>query len=405
MSEYKKYSVVLLDYWQHTGNMADVAMSINDLDLPEKARKFIITEWGIETLHPPQAQSMGPIFSGSNSLIAIPTASGKSLIAYIAIIRKLLLEEIGSKAVYIVPLKALATEKYDELKSLGKALNLTIGLGIGDATSETKKINECDILVCTSEKLDSLIRNRSETMSNVSIIIADEFHLLNDATRGPTLEINLTKLRHLKPKAQIIALSATVGNCSELANWLNAELIISDWRPVALEYSTYHDLHLEPRLVQSSARTSKPSNLKPPRDLTGPKSHPTWVALDDSIDNGGQLLIFVGTRKSAESEAIKLAKRVRKKMLTESPEKISKFEDVANSIEGHRQSAMADKLIQCLKGGTAFHHAGLTHGQRKIVEQAFQRRSNHMSNSHTNLSSRRQFASEKGFGSRYKKMG
>ena len=45
MSEYKKYSVVLLDYWQHTGNMADVAMSINDLDLPEKARKFIITEW------------------------------------------------------------------------------------------------------------------------------------------------------------------------------------------------------------------------------------------------------------------------------------------------------------------------------------------------------------------------
>ena len=159
MSEYKKYSVVLLDYWQHTGNMADVTMSINDLNLPEKARKFIITEWGIETLHPPQAQSMGPIFSGSSSLIAIPTASGKSLIAYIAIIRKLLLEEIGSKAVYIVPLKALATEKYDELKSLGKALNLTIGLGIGDATSETKKINECDILVCTSEKLDSLMRN------------------------------------------------------------------------------------------------------------------------------------------------------------------------------------------------------------------------------------------------------
>ncbi|MEC8312334.1 MAG: DEAD/DEAH box helicase [Candidatus Thermoplasmatota archaeon] len=371
MSEYKKYSVVLLDYWQHTGNMADVTMSINDLDLPEKARKFIITEWGIETLHPPQAQSMGPIFSGSSSLIAIPTASGKSLIAYIAIIRKLLLEEIGSKAVYIVPLKALATEKYDELKSLGEALNLTIGLGIGDATSETKKINECDILVCTSEKLDSLMRNRSETMSNVSIIVADEFHLLNDASRGPTLEINLTKLRHLKPKAQIVALSATVGNCTELANWLNAELIISDWRPVALEYSTYHDLHLEPRLVQSSARTSKPSNLKPPRDLTGPKSHPTWVALDDSIDNGGQLLIFVGTRKSAESEAIKLAKRVRKKMLKEFPEKISKFEDVASSIEGHRQSAMADKLIECVKGGTAFHHAGLTHGQRKIVEQAF----------------------------------
>ena len=351
--------------------MADETMSVDDLDLPEKARRFFAEQWGIERLHPPQKQSIEPIFTGKSALIAIPTASGKSLIAYMGILRKLLLEDVGSKAVYIVPLKALATEKYEELTQLGKALNLTIGLGIGDATSEAKKINQCDILVCTSEKLDSLIRNRSETMSNVSIIVADEFHLLNDASRGPTLEINLTKLRYLKPNAQIIALSATVGNCNELAKWLDAELIISDWRPVALEYSTYHDLHLEPRLVQSSARSSEPGNLKPPRDLVGPKSHPTWVALEDTLDSQGQLLIFVGTRKSAESEALKLSKRVQKKLSKENPEKLDLFASVVSSIEGGRQSAMADKLIECLKGGTAFHHAGLTHSQRKIVEEAF----------------------------------
>jgi len=346
-------------------------MSINDLDLPQKARQFFTKQWGIERLHPPQTESIGPIFSGRSALIAIPTASGKSLIAYLGILRKLLLEEVGSKAVYIVPLKALATEKYDELTQLGKALNLTIGLGIGDATSEAKKINECDILVCTSEKLDSLIRNRSETMSNVSIIIADEFHLLNDASRGPTLEINLTKLRYLKPNAQIIALSATVGNCAELANWLDAELIISDWRPVALEYSTFHDLHIEPRLIQSSARSSEPRNLKPPRDLVGPKSHPTWVALEDTLDSQGQLLIFVGTRKSAESEALKLSKRVQKKLSKENPDKLNQFATVTASIEGARQSAMAEKLVECLRGGVAFHHAGLTHSQRKTIEQAF----------------------------------
>ncbi|HII23187.1 MAG TPA: DEAD/DEAH box helicase, partial [Candidatus Poseidoniaceae archaeon] len=294
--------------------MADKTMSIIDLDLPDKARQFFVAEWGIEKLHPPQEESMKPIFSNSNALIAIPTASGKSLIAYIAILRKLLLDDVGSKAVYIVPLKALASEKYEELSQLGKALDLTIGLGIGDSTSEAKKIDECDILVCTSEKLDSIIRNRSETMSRVSIIVADEFHLMNDSNRGPTLEINLTKLRYLKPSAQIIALSATVGNCEDLAAWLNAELIMSNWRPVALEYSTFHDLHLEPRMVQSSALSTQPSELKPPRDLLGPKSHPTWVALSDSIDEEGQLLIFVGTRKSAESEALKLSKRVSKKL-------------------------------------------------------------------------------------------
>ena len=351
--------------------MAENTMSVSDLELPEKARQFFQSEWGISQLHPPQTDAMEPIFNGASSLIAIPTASGKSLIAYIAILRKLMLEEVGSRAVYIVPLKALATEKYEELSQLGKALNLTIGLGIGDATSEAKRINDCDILICTSEKLDSIIRNRSEVMSNVSIIVADEFHLMNDVSRGPTLEINLTKLRYLKPKAQIIALSATVGNCQELADWLDAELILSDWRPVALEYSTFHDLHLEPRLVQSSALSSEPSKLTPPRDLSGPKSHPTWVALNDSIDADGQLLIFVGTRKSAESEALKLAKKTIKKLSKHSPEKISQFNNVAQSIEGNRQSAMADKLIECLKGGTAFHHAGLTHGQRKIIERAF----------------------------------
>ena len=351
--------------------MADKSMSVNDLGLPHKARQFFINEWGIERLHPPQAESIEPIFSGNNALIAIPTASGKSLIAYIAILRRLLLEDVGSRAVYIVPLKALATEKFDELSQLGKALNLTIGLGIGDSTSEAKKINECDILVCTSEKLDSIIRNRSEIMSNLSIIVADEFHLLNDVSRGPTLEINLTKLRHLKPAAQIIALSATVGNCQDLADWLCADLVVSNWRPVALEYSTFHDLHLEPRLVQSSALSSEPSRLKPPRDLTGPKSHPTWVALNDSIEGDGQLLIFVGTRKSAESEALKLAKRVTKKLTKTNPQKLKDLNALAFSIEGSRQSAMADKLVECLRGGTAFHHAGLTHSQRKAIEKAF----------------------------------
>jgi len=351
--------------------MAGQKLSIDNLKLPQKAKDFFINEWGITKLHPPQFDSMKPIFAGSNSLVAIPTASGKSLVAYIAIMRKLLVDEIGSKAVYIVPLKALANEKFEELKHIGKNLNLTIGLGIGDSTSETKKIDDCDILVCTSEKLDSIIRNRSHIMSRVSIIVADEFHLLNDSSRGPTLEINLSKLRYLRPKAQIIALSATVGNCEELAKWLDAELIISDWRPVALEYSTFHDLHLEPRLVQSSTLSAQPDLLSPPRELVGPKSHPTWVVLNDSIDSGGQVLIFVGTRKSAESEAVKLSKRVEKKLSKQDLDRLSKLNQIADSIEGGRQSAMGEKLVKCIRGGTAFHHAGLTHSQRKVVEGAF----------------------------------
>jgi len=324
--------------------MEEANRAVGALDLPSEVSEFLEQSWGISQLHPPQHEAMPSVLSGSNTLLAIPTASGKSLVAYIGIMKRLLVDEPGSKAVYIVPLKALASEKYDDLSELW---------------------------VCTSEKLDSLMRNRSEMMANVSIVVADEFHLMNDATRGPTLEINLTRLRHLRPKAQIIALSATVGNCQDLATWLNATLVLSNWRPVALEYSTFHDLHLEPRLVQSSAMSSDGESLQPPRDLEGPKSHPTWVVVNDTLDHDGQVLVFVGTRRSAQSEALKLAKRVQKRLTKEDPDRLKRLDDFAQGLEGRQQTAMAERLATAIRGGVAFHHAGLTHGQRKAIEGAF----------------------------------
>ncbi|MDA0878380.1 MAG: DEAD/DEAH box helicase, partial [archaeon] len=242
--------------------MAVDAARIDGLPLPPSAIDFLQDEWGIVRLHPPQAQAMPPLLQGRNVLLAIPTASGKSLVAYIAMLHQLLVVSPGSRAVYIVPLKALASEKHEELTALANAVGLRVGLGVGDAAGEAQRIDECDILVCTSEKLDSIMRTKSDTMANVSVIVADEFHLLNDGSRGPTLEINLTRLRHLRPSAQIVALSATVGNAEDLATWLEADLVVSSWRPVALEYATLYDLHLEPRKVQSGAEGSV--DLRPP---------------------------------------------------------------------------------------------------------------------------------------------
>ena len=99
--------------------------------------------------------------------------------------------EKGTRAIYIVPLKALASEKQQELTELGNALGLKVGIGIGDNRNEVSNIDDCDILVCTSEKLDSLMRQNKGVLRKVSVIVADEFHLLNDSSREPTMEINL----------------------------------------------------------------------------------------------------------------------------------------------------------------------------------------------------------------------
>lgn len=345
--------------------------AVASLDLPDRFTKFLTQSWGIQQLHPPQAEAAPSILKGENTLVAIPTASGKSLLAYMGMVKRISEGHSRSKAIYIVPLKALAMEKYEDLSAIAGAMGWSVGLGIGDATAEAKNIDECNILVCTSEKLDSLLRHRAELVSDVCCVVADEFHLMNDGTRGPTLEINLTRLRHIKPDAQIIALSATVGNSPDLASWLDATLIQSDWRPVALEYATFHDFHVEPRKIQSPGDEGDHGTLSPPRDLEGLKSHPVWSVVDDGLTQGAQVLMFVGTRRSAQSEAKNLAKRVRKRLEKENPERLSALKEIAEKLTGRSQSNLAEQLAACLSSGVGFHHAGLTNAQRKDVEAAF----------------------------------
>ena len=353
--------------------MGEPKCAVSQLDLPEPFLKFIKDEWGIENLHPPQAEAMPSILAGQNTMVCIPTASGKSLVAFMGIINQVLVRNIGSRGIYIVPLKALASEKLDELKQIGNALGLKIGLGIGDAPSEARQIDDCDILVCTSEKLDSLMRSKSEVLSRVSIVVADEFHLLNDSHRGPTMEINLARIRHLLPDAQIITLSATVGNSQDLADWLDSKLVVSQWRPVSLEYSTLAELDLEPRAIQKS-ELSTSNDLGPPRTLDGPKSHVAWAALSDVHDQNGQLLVFVASRRSAQSEAKKLGKRMHKYLSKNTPEILPVLQELSEKISRSSNSSMGDTLAECVKGGVAFHHAGLMHSQRTEIEKAFKDR-------------------------------
>ena len=184
--------------------------SISALSIPEQVSGFVSKSWGIEKLYPPQAEALQSILSGKNTMVCIPTASGKSLVAFLGIMKRLLDVDKGSRAVYIVPLKALASEKYEDLSQLAGAVGLTVGLGTGDASGESRNVGNADIIVCTSEKLDSLMRNRPDIVADVSVIVADEFHLLNDISRGPTLEINLTRLKSIRPQAQLIALLSLI---------------------------------------------------------------------------------------------------------------------------------------------------------------------------------------------------
>jgi len=209
--------------------------------IPQELYKILDKD--ITQLRPAQEKAIKKgLLDRKNLLVCTPTASGKTLIAELAALKSII--EGNGKAIYIVPLKALASEKYKDFKKRYEGI-AKVALSIGDIDSSDSYLVDYDLIITTSEKLDSLIRHHAPWLSLISTIIIDEVHLLNDPGRGPTLEILITILRQLLKKAQIIALSATIGNHEELAEWLKAELVIDDWRPVKLHKGVYLDGEVE----------------------------------------------------------------------------------------------------------------------------------------------------------------
>lgn len=203
-------------------------MDLKALPLPD----FFHTKYqSFPTLTPIQEKAVtAGLLQGKSLLVCAPTASGKTLVATMAMIHSLK----EGKALYIVPLKALANEKYKEFQLLLQGTPYKVMMSTGDIDSESEYLANYNILVLTAEKLDSLLRHKISWLADVKTVIIDEIHLLNDLSRGPTLEIIITLLKMLI-QPQLIGLSATIGNPQELAQWLEAELVIDSWRPVELK--------------------------------------------------------------------------------------------------------------------------------------------------------------------------
>lgn len=329
-----------------------------DVDIPDQL-KIVLAELGYKTLYPPQEEAVKRgLLEGKNLLVTTPTASGKTLIAILATAKTIL--ERNAKVVYLTPLRALASEKFDEFKmfenmnkSDGSKVRVMISTGDYDSASEGLKNG--DIIILTNEKMDSIIRHGAEWLDDVGLFVADEVHLLGNKERGPTLEMTLTKVRMLQRKAQLLALSATVTNADDVASWLGCEMINSDWRPTELIEGVYDYGSI--KLQDGSVRSIETTGRGTPIDLA-----------IDSIVNGGQVLIFAETRKRAVSLAAKASELV-KRFLTDE-ERIA-LETKTDDILDTDDTELTQNLAQLVKNGTAFHHAGLNPSSRRIVENTF----------------------------------
>ncbi|MCV0366516.1 MAG: DEAD/DEAH box helicase [Nitrosopumilus sp.] len=334
-------------------------MKIEQLDLPKSAIDFLQSQ-GFEKLYPPQADSVeSGLLSGKNILVSAPTASGKTLIAMLAMIS--FLSKNDGKVIYLSPLRALAAEKFSEFKKLEKVAlgkKIKVGISTGDFENIEKNLEKSNVLILTNEKMDSIIRHGVEWVEEIGLVISDEVHLIGDESRGPTLEMILTQLKLLDTKPQLVGLSATITNSDEIADWLNCKLVRNDWRPVPLSEGVCDG----GEVTMSDGKT-----FEVERSLRG-----TPIDLGvQSVQQGGQSLVFAETRTRSKSLATKAADAIfqilKKNELTEL-EKTSK-----KILSENEHTELVKTLAHLVKKGVAFHHAGLNQKCREIIETEFRK--------------------------------
>ena len=319
-------------------------MRVRDLPLSADVIDHFESQ-GITELYPPQAAAVeAGVCEGRRLVAAVPTASGKTFVATLAMLTA------DGPGLYIVPLRALAREKYETFSDLP---GVSVGISTGDFDSSAAELGDNDIVVATSEKVDSAIRNGADWIADLACVVVDEVHLVGSEGRGPTLEVTLATLGRRAPGVQIVALSATVANPDELADWLDAGLVQSTWRPVDLRTGVY-----AAGAVDFDDGTERDLSVPgDPNDATDA----TDALVAEAVDDGGQALAFVRSRREAETLAERLSG-------------VGAAPDVADELRDLDGTETGRRLADCIEGGVAFHHAGLRSAHRVAVERAFRDR-------------------------------
>ena len=296
--------------------------------IPENIKTIINSCYPyIEEFNPAQKAVIesGYLENNKNCVIAIPTASGKTVLGIMAALKSIL---EGGKAVYAAPLISIQNEKVKEFKKFEEH-----GIKVGKHPSTS------DLSVMVFESFDALTRFSWDALREVDTIIIDEFHMIGEFSRGPTIECAITRAKIINPNLRVIALSATLENMEEIETWLDATVVEHDYRPVPLK---------------KDVLDTEMFNTKNKNDVV-------VKVIEKAIEDDSQALTFVSTRRYTESLATYVAGKLKRKTTNEQKKS---FKEVSEKL-----LAVPEK-----KGSRAvFHHAGLFSEQKEIIEEEFRK--------------------------------
>ncbi|MHA1266749.1 MAG: DEAD/DEAH box helicase [Candidatus Helarchaeota archaeon] len=278
-----------------------------------------------------------------NFLFCIPTGVGKTLLGML-----LALKSLPFKTIWCFTLKAIANEKYIDFKELFGDLGVRVGIKTGDYSSEYDNfLKNYDWIVATPEAADSLLTTKPSWLSEVKLVVLDEIHMVRDPDRGFKYEDVVAKSRY--HNFNLVGLSATVSNAVELAQWLEANLIFSDWRMVPLKKGVIygHEIYYTKRLKETLQRITSDDAVN---------------AAINFLKKDEQVLCFIDSRMRTQEKARKCMEVLKTKCQWKPNIELS----VPDT-----ESVVGETLNELVKFGVAFHMAGLSLENRKAIEDLY----------------------------------
>lgn len=334
--------------------------------------EVIIVEWkkpfrnGLNDLQV-RAVNETRILDGASAVVVAPTSAGKTFVGELAACKAL---SEGRKAVFLLPYKALASEKYDQFVSLyAEKLGWRIVRCTGDYSDQSNLLlqGKYELGLLTYEMFLNLMVTNPSILQQIGLVVVDEAQFITDPSRGITVELIFTYLLSAKARGispQMICLSAVIGDVNDLDQWLRATALVTYERPVPLTEGVL-DRSGQYRYLDESGKEQR-EQLVPQGSIVQRRDKPS--AQDVIVPlarillaQGEKLLIFRNQRGKAEGAAAYLAKDLQ----------LPSAEDALGQLPEYDPSSTSSHLRMCLSGGTAFHNSNLKKEEKVVVEQLF----------------------------------
>jgi len=312
-----------------------------------------------------EAVNDGGVLDGQHLVVVAPTSSGKTMIGELVALRAALDRR---RAFFLLPLRALVSDKYAEFTARYAAYGLTVIRATGEIADDIPALmrGQYDLCLMTYEKFAALAVGSPHILQQVGAVVVDELQMIADPGRGANLEFLMTLLRIRRRQGidpQVIALSGVIGETNGLERWLDARLLRSTTRPIPLNEGIVRG-DGSYRFLAPDGTPAEEHGLIQPEAARSPHRGLVVPLVRRLVGLGQQVIVFRETRGEARRVA---------GYLTEALQLPPAADALAARPTGDPSVASAE-LRTALQGGVAFHVSDLDRTERQVVETEFRRR-------------------------------